>query len=1483
MAILVDPRTGQKYQLPDENEAEARKQLGYVSPEEHAAAQQQEATAELGQHKLQTALGSAEQQAAKRISQVSALAGDVDAMGNPVNAVAPVAPETVAGIVPGLGGANAPELAAQQAANPISAGLGKAAADLPLYAAAGAVTAGAGSGLAGALGAGETVAGLAGAVTANAALSTGAEAEAAHEEHRPIDVENIGKNFAFGAILEGAGYGLAKGIGAALGRAEKPIQQAVQRTIDRAGVAAEDIGDPAVLASARAETQAKIESTATELANAAESVKPAVAGNVVAQRQAMRQAAEAIPDLADDLEAAVKRPRTERYETLLEMRDSADSPRAQEALDAIVSDRALWGDAAVDHGNALQAIAAARASGPEALAEAARAVKDPDVQRLVSELDSHFEDMQRFQGQELFGAQPHGSTAGAADVSFDATHYDKARSEILANDKTALEVASESDAILKDASQNTARNVDTINDALQGDLSVGEKYHDWEAEAAKWSPRKLAAQNRWLEDRAAQGADAVEAISAMKAAGYDGKSYAARIVDTIEQTKQRLAAAETPLARAQIAENAKRSYDRFTAGLAKLPEMALETPVKSRLRDILMPLAEDLRTGFEEPRLFGAKIANYQRASNAAYHKMIEPLMAVNQMLTERTPPVFGEVGQAARGNVAIQGKIETQLRSYLGGGTRTQDQLATAYEAVQELVAAKRAAGARGAQLSRLREVEKAIESLRDDQQLASVVRTAMKTAVEKGHGQFAGASPAATLGVGIGGHALDAVALHTVGLPIGRFVRSMEPAAARAITKSAKGLRSALGIAEKVPEFGEKGSAVRTVLEGHAQRYARSLSDLHGSNSYASETFGNQAPAYTALLRKRGANLGRVNDAAAGGGTLPPTGGSGPGAAGAPAANDIMTGTPGFRQAAQPSAASERARALVDRMRARADQQGYVVLGKRGSAGEASDVSALKAERAEVSRRIVAAKNAPDDVVQPLFDRADELDAKITAASPRGKVQARIAALPEVTLDTLPHAADLKALKDLSNRSMKALAPEERSALSRYVGSGYEDMRSAENGTGASTPEALERVALLKSAHDRTSILDPTKQGPLYRGLANLPPEAIDELLTHDEYITAATTSTSYNPDVAAGFSGLDKHGGAVIFKIDHADHGSVAALGGHESEVLLPAQQKFKITARQRLAEGPLLITVRQVGAASKSEMRDLGALGFAGTGPMAQVVGAGAAGLGGYKALQLAQEPPQGADDEHAQYLAQAGARDTTATARALTDPAAAKDFARRSRGQPSTLELFQGDHDTIQQAFLAQRGKVEQMMRDPSGVVDSLADAFGGLSPALRDQLAAKAMVIATYLHAQLPPQRGVSVMRPNGLPPAPLEARAYALKFMTATQPATAFDDAKRGQLRHEQVDTLKATWPEQYDDLRQQTLTELGHGKSTIVQRQRADLLFSFQTALDPAFSSRLSAAAASARQVKQENASGGAGGAPTKSRVTPGLQPAGIAALSA
>ncbi len=279
----------------------------------------------------------------------------------------------------------------------------------------------------------------------------------------------------------------------------------------------------------------------------------------------------------------------------------------------------------------------------------------------------------------------------------------------------------------------------------------------------------------------------------------------------------------------------------------------------------------------------------------------------------------------------------------------------------------------------------------------------------------------------------------------------------------------------------------------------------------------------------------------------------------------------------------------------------------------------------------------------------------------------------------------------------------------------------------------------------------------------------------------------------------------------------------------------------------------------------------------TSPMGAAIGLGAAGLGG---AALLHEPTQHPDEQpHAEYLAADSQRDTTSTARALTDPGYASELTRRMGGAPSTIELFQGEHASIQQAFMSQRDSVQRMMRDPGALTDSLASALGGVSPELRDALGVKAMQVATYLHTELPPQRGVSVTRPNGLPPSSLEARAYALKFMTATKPSTAFDDAKRGYLRHEQVDSLKANWPELYDDLSSQTLDAMGAGRSSITQRMRANLLFGFGSALDPAFSPALSAAATMGRQQRAQAAQG-PGSAPKAN--TSSLTPQGIQALN-
>lgn len=278
----------------------------------------------------------------------------------------------------------------------------------------------------------------------------------------------------------------------------------------------------------------------------------------------------------------------------------------------------------------------------------------------------------------------------------------------------------------------------------------------------------------------------------------------------------------------------------------------------------------------------------------------------------------------------------------------------------------------------------------------------------------------------------------------------------------------------------------------------------------------------------------------------------------------------------------------------------------------------------------------------------------------------------------------------------------------------------------------------------------------------------------------------------------------------------------------------------------------------------------------TSPLAVASGAGLAGLGAYKAYQLSHPTPEQAQRDTAlQLLQQHADQDLEDTARALTDPDYAARWARQSRELPGTLETFQGVNSTLQQAYQERRQAIERAAADPNYLIDHATEAFGDLPP----EVALKGFEISQYLAQELPPKRGVTVTRPNGLPPDPLEVRSWALKYQTATDPSTAFDDAKRGTLRHEQVQTLKQIWPERYDQLRTMTLLAMGNGKSTVNQRMRADLLFGFGSTLDPAFSRRLSAAARPAYE-QRSKAAGSPGGA-VQSRMPAAMTPGGIGAL--
>ena len=74
--------------------------------------------------------------------------------------------------------------------------------------------------------------------------------------------------------------------------------------------------------------------------------------------------------------------------------------------------------------------------------------------------------------------------------------------------------------------------------------------------------------------------------------------------------------------------------------------------------------------------------------------------------------------------------------------------------------------------------------------------------------------------------------------------------------------------------------------------------------------------------------------------------------------------------------------------------------------------------------------------------------------------------------------------------------------------------------------------------------------------------------------------------------------------------------------------------------------------------------------------------------------------------------------------------------------------------------------------------------------------------------------------------------------------------------------------------------MESFGHGRGTIVQRQRADLLFGFGGAIDPAFSPAITAAAAQARAARAKQGPPPPS-SPVTNKSTAALTPGGLDAL--
>lgn len=218
---------------------------------------------------------------------------------------------------------------------------------------------------------------------------------------------------------------------------------------------------------------------------------------------------------------------------------------------------------------------------------------------------------------------------------------------------------------------------------------------------------------------------------------------------------------------------------------------------------------------------------------------------------------------------------------------------------------------------------------------------------------------------------------------------------------------------------------------------------------------------------------------------------------------------------------------------------------------------------------------------------------------------------------------------------------------------------------------------------------------------------------------------------------------------------------------------------------------------------------------------------------------------------------------------------------------SALDRFSEGYEKPIDAFRAARKMVMGWAQNPDSLVDAITADIGALgeqSPKLEREMTAQAMRVAAYLQVNLPGQRNVSVVYPEGTPPSRAEVRQFALRFDAAVNPAGVMADARAGRLERVQLDTLQALWPREYDALRAGVIQELGKGAATPRTRQRMSLLFGFGSEVDPALGPRTRAVVAAARAAQEAQTPPPSSPGMNRQRLpsTATMQPAGMAALS-
>ena len=184
-----------------------------------------------------------------------------------------------------------------------------------------------------------------------------------------------------------------------------------------------------------------------------------------------------------------------------------------------------------------------------------------------------------------------------------------------------------------------------------------------------------------------------------------------------------------------------------------------------------------------------------------------------------------------------------------------------------------------------------------------------------------------------------------------------------------------------------------------------------------------------------------------------------------------------------------------------------------------------------------------------------------------------------------------------------------------------------------------------------------------------------------------------------------------------------------------------------------------------------------------------------------------------------------------------------DVAKR-RGTTIGFAQFLGDDDNPQSAYVKKR----DALMDDEKFAQAFSEEFGELAsehPQTYLVAAGKAAEVRKFLLDRMPTSIAISMRNPRGYPPTNESVEDWSVYYNAATDPRSVLRSLSRGDIRPQEIETLRTLYPQRYEQIQGSLLTKISAATQSGEELDdqflmRMNLLFDLDGAGSPAFSQR-------------------------------------------